>query len=171
MKSPSTICVESTFPDTEPDLSANWGTDWSLDWISSNIQFSGSDILDINAVGQTGICEGIPLQEKIDFFEGLEKVGMEDTAPSPIHLTTLQPPGTIQASSPFYGTGLEITSSVAKELDIADNLFALSIPAPLVSLLIGENPKEEFGPIENLHGHKVIWDNATWQLFSSNTTS
>lgn len=122
MKSPPAILVESTFPDAQPDLFADWGTDWSLNWISSNIQFSGSEILDINTVGQAGISEGIPLQEKIDFFEGLEKVGIEDTAPSPIRDSTVQPPLTIETSSPFYGTGLEITSSLAKELDIAGNL-------------------------------------------------
>lgn len=123
VKSPPARHVDSTFPDAVPDLFADWGTNWSFDWISSNIQFSGSEIPDINTIGQAGHCEGIPLQEKIDFFEGLEKVGIEDTAPPPTHDSTLHPPPTIQTSSPVYGTGLEITSSVAKELDIAGNLL------------------------------------------------
>ncbi|PUU73467.1 hypothetical protein B9Z19DRAFT_1068961 [Tuber borchii] len=155
LECPPPIINESTFPYMELGLFRDLSTDWSLDWVSSDIQFSGSDMLDINAFGQGRVSEpvplqdkrdffeGIPLQDKIDFFEGLEKVGMEDTALSPICNSILQPLPTIHDSSSSYGTGLEITSSLAKELDIA----------------------EEFGPIENLHGHKIIWDNATAVAF------
>lgn len=35
----------------------------------------------------------------------------------------------------------------------------------LVGLLIDEKLKEEFGPVENLRGHRVIWDNASAVAF------
>ena len=122
-KSSPAILDGSTFPAADPDPFAQWSTDWSLDWVSSNIQFSGSDILEVNPFAQGGVCQGIPLEEKIDFFDGLEKVGIEETPPSLRCDSILQPLPTIQPSSPSYGSGLEITSSLAKELDIAGNCF------------------------------------------------
>ena len=59
------------------------------------------------------------MQEKIDFFEGLEKVGIEETPYSAAIHQTVQPAPPIETPSPEYGTGLTITSSFARRVDIA----------------------------------------------------
>ena len=111
----------STAQNSESDVFGGDTIHWSPDWISSNVQFSESDynIKNISDLNHTGICAGIPLQERIAFFEGLENVGIEDTPYSPPRHQPVQPTPAIVTPSPEYGTGLTITSSLVREVDIA----------------------------------------------------
>jgi hypothetical protein len=152
----------STARKPESDVFASKSLDCSPDWISSNIELSDSDHDIRNLVGSNGVgvCAGIPLQERIDFFEGLENVGIEDTPYSATIDQTVQPASPIETQSSEYGTGLTINSSLARQIDIA-GMFLISVYqydrwACLQVCLL-----EEFGPVETYRGYQVIWDNAT----------
>jgi hypothetical protein len=113
-----TECLESTIPDYA-SADFDWATDLSLDWMSSNLEFSASDIAELDRLNPTDLCAGIPLQEKIDFFEALERVGFTDSTYSVRYDPVVQPSPTSEIFSPSYGTALTITSSLAREIDIS----------------------------------------------------
>jgi hypothetical protein len=114
--------VGLSIPEHEYDDLSNWMMDSSFDWISSKLEFSASDVLELERRNPTDIYAGVPLQDKIDFFDGLEEVGITDSTHSAHQNHSVQSPTTTNdVFTSSYGTALTITSSFAKEIDISGN--------------------------------------------------
>ncbi|KAG0122855.1 hypothetical protein HOY82DRAFT_544376 [Tuber indicum] len=86
-----------------------------------NIGFSGSEAININTMDVVAEQDPGPRQAKIEFFDGLERVGISITPSQSENIPVIKVPMTIEDESPPFDSEFTITSSLVENIDIAEN--------------------------------------------------